>query len=350
MTRSVARQCLVLATVTTMLTVCSCGTNRAPDVPGVPSGPDYCIADSVYTFTAVASDPDGDSLALRFDWGDSTVSHWEGWFASGQTVAFTHAWSDTGTYGVCVSAQDQRLLVSGSSDSLTVRVVYRRPPETPTTPTGPTVGVTDSSYTFVAGANHPDGDDVAIRCAWGEGDTSGWSEYVLPSVPAEMSHAWSTPGTYVVRAQARDTHGLTSQWSDPHDITIGRPGHLKMVGDPVIGPDGRMFLINIMNAGTRDDTVSWLAFLPASAALYLRDDFRIHSDHDGFPGVVPGKGPGDTIRFTAPAVIAPDGLIEVFFNGFYTTPNPTGADTTAVVAGRTFKFRFSDGSEITVKP
>ncbi len=349
MTIGKARRYLVLATTAALLSVNSCRPNRAPDVPGVPLGPDNCIADSVYTFTAVASDPDGDSVALRFDWGNPTVSHWEGWFASGETVAFTHAWSDTGTYDVRVAAQDQRLLVSGSSESLIVRVVYRRPPETPTTPAGPTAGVTDSSYRFVAAADHPDGVDVAIRFAWGDGDTSGWSEYMIPTVPAEKSHAWSTPGMYVVRAQARDTFGLTSQWSDPHDITIVRPGHLKMVGDPIIGPDGKMFLMNIMNDGNRDDTVRWLSFLPTSESLYLKDDFRIDADHDGFPLTI-GKGPGDTIWFTAPVATPPDGLNELYFRDFYATPNPTVQDTAIDVRGHTFMFRFSDGSEITVIP
>jgi len=93
-TKALSTAALALA----MAGLLSCKSNHAPEVPGVPTGPDYCQRDTTYVFSTVASDPDGDSIAFRFDWGDSTTSHWEGWFASGETVAFTHAWSDTGTY------------------------------------------------------------------------------------------------------------------------------------------------------------------------------------------------------------------------------------------------------------
>jgi hypothetical protein len=128
-------------------------------------------------------------------------------------------------------------------------------------------------------------------------------------------------------------------------------GGLKKVGDPMVGPDGKSFLINITNTRDTDDTVSLLSFLPTSAALYVKGDFRIGSDHDAFPPAV-GKGPGDTISFNAPAVIPPDGLIEVYFKDFYTSSTPGGGpgDTTIIVTNNTFKFRFSDGSLITVSP
>jgi hypothetical protein len=344
-----SRTLLAAALVLTIVASLSCRTNHAPDVPAVPSGPEYCFRDTTYAFKTVASDPDGDSVAVRFDWGDSFVSHWQGWFASGETVEFTHAWSDTGTYDLRVSAQDQKLLASELSGSLTVRVAIRRPPETPATPTGPSAGVTDLSYTFVAGATHPDGIQVAVRFAWGDGDTSDWSGFGLSGAPTYGSHAWSAPGVYTVTAQAKDTGEAMSQWSLPHTINVGLPGFLKMVADPVISPDGKAFIIYVTNAGTQEDTVTWLSFLPTSESLYLTDDFRIDRDHAGYPRQT-GKGPGDTINFAAPVTIAPDGLIEVYFQGFYAVPDRTGADTTMSVLGCTFKFRLSDGSEITVSP
>jgi len=126
-------------------------------------------------------------------------------------------------------------------------------------------------------------------------------------------------------------------------------GGLKMVGDPTVRPDGKSFLINVTNTRTQDDTVGWLSFLPTSESLYVKDVFHIGTDNAGFP-LATGRGPGDTIRFNAPVVIAPDDLVEVYFEGFYSTRNPTGSDTTMIVIGNTFKFRFSDGSQITVKP
>ncbi len=330
----------------------SCSSNHAPEVPARPAGPDYCFKDSTYVFTAVASDPDGDSVAVRFDWGDSTASHWQSWFASGETVEFTHAWTDTGTFYLRVSAQDQKLLTSEPSDSLAVRVATRWPPETPSTPAGPNVGGIDTSYSFVAGADHPDGIDVAIRFAWGDGDTSDWSEFVLPHAPVEMSHSWSSPGTYLVRAQARDTFGLTSQWSVPHAIVIRAVGRLRQVGQPTLTADSSGFLIRVVNDGTVEDTIGWLAFLDTPDSAYMRS-FRIDGDLGTgcpIPDGQPGIGPGDTVRF-APVTIAPYGvqLVELVFYPFFDREvYPPG--NLFNVNGRQFVFRFSDGSEITVNP
>jgi len=331
----------------------SCRSNHRPDVPSVPAGPDFCLKDSTYAFTTVASDPDGDSVALRFDWGDSSVSFWQGWFASGETVEFTHAWSDTGAYEVRVSAQDQRLVMSESSDSLRVQVVIRLPPDTPGEPSGPDVGGKDTLYDFRTGADHPDWLSVAIRFAWGDGDTSDWSEFVLPGSPVEMSHFWSVPDTYEVTAQAKDTYGLTSSWSEPHIFVIRPSGRLRQVGAPIIvPPDSSGFLIRVVNDGTVEDTIDWLEFLDTPDSAYMRD-FRIDANHCGYPipPGMPGTGPGDTVHFTAPVTVAPDmaQIVELFFGEFFDREIcPPG--TPVNVHGGQFVFRFSDGSEITVNP
>jgi hypothetical protein len=331
----------------------SCRSNHAPAVPAVPAGPEYCLKDTTYTFKTVASDPDGDSVAIRFDWGDSTASHWVGWFASGDTVAFTHAWSDTGNFEIRVLAQDTRLLSSDSSEGLKVLVALRQPPNAPIEPSGPDSGFQDSSYEFQTSASHPDSMFVAIRFAWGDGDTSDWTTFWFQNAPVQMEHAWSAPGTFVVTAQAKDTGELTSQWSPPH-TTIIRPtnwSRLRMVGAPILTSDSSGFLIRVINDGTVEDTVGWLAFSDASESLYMRD-FRIDADRCGYPlpnGIL-GTGPGDTVHFTAPVTIAPDmsQMIELYLARFHV--DPFGADTFTEVPGKTFQFRFSDGSLITVNP
>jgi len=331
----------------------SCGSNHAPDVPAVPAGPAYCFKDSTYTFKTVASDPDGDSMALRFDWGDSTASHWVGWFASGDTVASTHVWSDTGNYEVRVSAQD-RERTSDLSDGLKVRVAIRWPPETPAAPAGPSVGGRDTLYKFTAGADHPDGIPVAIRFAWGDRDTSDWSDFDLPGGPVSMSHAWSAPDTYAVTAQAKDTGELTSLWSSPHTIVIRPPGWsgLRMVGAPMLPVDSSGFIIRVINDGTIEDTINLLEFYDTPESAYMRD-FIVEGDHGiGYPipAGMPGTGPGDTVHFDEPVLIAPNGtqLVELYFAEFHA--DSLGNDIAANVHGKQFVFRFDDGSVITVNP
>ena len=235
--------------------VSSCRKNRPPDVPAVPTGPDICFKDSAYSFTTTAIDPDGDSVAVRFVSTDGSESNWSGWFASGDTVALTYAWSDTGTYEVRAEARDQGLRMSGWSGPLIVQVVLRRPPYTPAAPTGPDKGGQDSSYSFAAAAFHPDSVNVALRFSWGDDDTTDWSPYVASGETVRMSHAWSAPGTYTVAAQAKDTGNTLSQWSAPHTIIIRPPDTLSKwrfqlaAGDeiylhssPAIGPDGTIYV------------------------------------------------------------------------------------------------------------
>jgi hypothetical protein len=94
------------------------------------------------------------------------------------------------------------------------------PPNTPSIPSGASSGTTSSCYGFSSSATDPDGDSVAIRCDWGNGDTSSWSSYVSSGSNVYMGYTWSTGGTYSVRAQAKDVHGITSGWSAGHQIVI----------------------------------------------------------------------------------------------------------------------------------
>ncbi len=228
----------------------------------------------------------------------------------------------------------------------------RPPPDTPEEPSGPDVGGRDTSYDFQAGAGHPDWEQVAIRFAWGDGDTSDWSEFTTPYGPVEMSHTWSAPDTYLIRAQAKDTFGLTSQWSAPHSMVIQGVGPLRQIGQPRLTADSSGFMILLVNEGTTEDEVEWLEFYNTPDSAYMRD-FRIDADHCGYPKLdgQRGTGPGDGVDFTRSVVVQPNmsQTVELYFGSFYQEEVvPPG--TRANVHGKLFVFRFSDGSLITVTP
>ncbi len=124
---------------------------------------------------------------------------------------------------------------------------------------------------------------------------------------------------------------------------------LRMVGAPKLTPDSKGFLIQVVNDQPDDVIVSSINFLSTSAPLYMRD-FRIEADHILTGSGLPGTGPGDTLSFTAPVTIAANDaqLVELSFADFHV--DSLGTDTSVVVTGNTFEFRFSDGSEITVNP
>jgi outer membrane protein assembly factor BamB len=251
---STTRELLAAALAGSIVAGLAC-QNHLPDVPAVPTGPAYCCKDTTYTFMTIVNDPDGDRVAVRFDWGDSVVSDWSGMVPSGDTITLTHVWSDTGTYEVSVQAKDEGQQRSGWSSALAVQVVLRRPPDMPHELVGPGRGGQDSSYAFSTSALHPDSITVAIRFAWGDGDTSDWSAFVASGETVAMSHVWTAPDTYAVTAQARDTGSGRSLWSLPHSIVIKPPDTLRkwrvqlgpgdlpyMNSSPAIGPDGTLYV------------------------------------------------------------------------------------------------------------
>jgi len=250
----------------------SCTSNRPPAVPAVVAGSAYCSKDTTYTFKTIVTDPNGDRVAVRVDWGDSIVSGWTALVPSGDTVQLTHAWKDTGTYDVSVQAEDEAQQRSGWSSPLAVRVVLRRPPDMPLGLVGPDRGGQDTSYSFATSVSHPDGITVAIRFAWGDGDTSDWSAFVASGDTVAMSHAWTAPDTCYVTAQARDTGTGRSLWSLPHSIIIKPRDTLRiwrlrladsgstMASSPAIGPDGTIYVgsgDSSLYAVSTDGTVRW---------------------------------------------------------------------------------------------
>jgi len=87
-------------------------------------------------------------------------------------------------------------------------------------PSGPEAGSVGVALPFTSYATDPGGDSVAVRFDWGNGDTSGWSAWVASCDTVTASHAWSATGSYNICAQARNTAGVTSDWSGPLHFSI----------------------------------------------------------------------------------------------------------------------------------
>ncbi|MCD6169583.1 MAG: hypothetical protein J7J76_03395, partial [Candidatus Latescibacteria bacterium] len=83
-------------------------SNHPPNTPSTPSGPSAGYVGTSYTFSTSATDPDGDTLTYRFDWGDGNISSWG---ASSQS----HSWGSTGNFCVKAQAKDNQATSSWSS-------------------------------------------------------------------------------------------------------------------------------------------------------------------------------------------------------------------------------------------
>ena len=94
------------------------------------------------------------------------------------------------------------------------------PPYTPDAPSGQAYGLINVAYTFSSSATDVEENNIAIRFAWVDGDTSNWSDYVASGDTVRMSHSWSYADTYYIQTQAQDVYHNLSNWSDRKQVII----------------------------------------------------------------------------------------------------------------------------------
>ncbi|UCG44238.1 MAG: YncE family protein [candidate division WOR-3 bacterium] len=116
------------------------------------------------------------------------------------------------------------LVVAAGTMVLTCRqMVLNLAPAVPAIPSGPSEGRTDTLYQFVSMTTDPDGDDIALRFDWGDGDTSDWTAFQTSGDSTRLWHMWLWAGDFQVRAQAKDRNGALSDWSGPGDVEVTNP-------------------------------------------------------------------------------------------------------------------------------
>jgi hypothetical protein len=98
------------------------GQNNQPEKPIPPTGPTQCTVGTTYDFTGVSTDPDGDDLYYKWDWGDGINTDWEGPYPSGIPISGNHSWYNGGSYEVKVKVKDPFGAMSEWSDSLLINV------------------------------------------------------------------------------------------------------------------------------------------------------------------------------------------------------------------------------------
>jgi len=197
--------------------------NRPPDKPITPSGSLKGKTNIPSPFSTSAADPDGNQVQYLFDWGDGTTSGYGALKDSGVTVTENHTYSTIGTFIVRSRARDIYQAESAWSDGLPVHITYNinQSPNKPSVPAGTDVAVTGIQYSFSTSAKDPEGDQLQYRFDWGDGTpVSVYTPLVNSGVSDAMPHIYNTPGTYYVKAQAKDIYGFVSVWSDKHAIFV----------------------------------------------------------------------------------------------------------------------------------
>ena len=120
----------------------------------------------------------------------------------------------------------------------------------------------------------PDGDDVFYLIDWDDGTTSDWLGPYQSGEIVEINHEWTEPGTYEIKAKAKDIHNGESDWSDPFTIIIdnvrpdaptitgpnnGKPGESLTFVFNAMDPDGDDLRLIIEWGDTNSDTTEFVA-------------------------------------------------------------------------------------------
>lgn len=163
-------------------------SNGVPVVDVEAIGPTEAVAGQALSYEIAASDPDGDAVQVRMDWGDGTgLSGYGGLMSAGQRASFAHTYVEPGRWTIRALARDSRgrtgtwtkirtVAVSG-----TASVEFETPPYLQNVkPDGITVmwelsGVADAEVEF--------GPDSSYGSrAIGVGTATGSGSYVYKSV------------------------------------------------------------------------------------------------------------------------------------------------------------------------
>ena len=178
----------------------------------------------------------------------------------GNTTQYTLADLDDGvTYYLAATAYD----VDNNESAYSVELVHttaspNHNPANPSVPSGPSIGYTQTTYSFSTTASDPDGDSLQFQYDWDDASISGWGA-------ASQSHSWSSAGNFCVKTQAKDSHGALSGWSGCKSVTITENTHTIAASAGANGSISPSGSVTVSHGSNRTFTIS------ASANYHVED-------------------------------------------------------------------------------
>ncbi|MEO0115901.1 MAG: PQQ-binding-like beta-propeller repeat protein, partial [candidate division WOR-3 bacterium] len=192
----------------------------SPNIPATPSGPSNGSINIPYNFSSSTTHPDGDSISIRFDWGDGNISNWSSFVPSGQTVTMSHSWSSAGVYYVKAQAKDKDGATSAWSNSHQIRIINPNAPPCRPTIIGPPFGQPNIRYTFKTIVWDFEGDSVAVKFFWGNGRTPTWTRFYASGDTIQDTITYTTEDTFTIKVVAKDKLGNISDTSDVFQFVV----------------------------------------------------------------------------------------------------------------------------------
>jgi outer membrane protein assembly factor BamB len=239
--------------------------NQKPNRPGTPDGPRSGKARTTYYYSAQTTDPDGDSVSYQFDFGKGDTLGWSRFLPGGVPDTEQVQWIDDNERTVRVRAQDRLFARSEWSDGLTVSLSNSPPglPQFDYFPDTVWPGTLDTIRVFSV---DPDNDRLRFIVDWGESAAVDTYDFTQSAALSTYGQHWLIPGSYPIRVQAVDDHGLSSDWTPTRVIAVPGPALLwrYFVGAPVadapaLGPDRTIYFKtdNRVFALNPDGTPKW---------------------------------------------------------------------------------------------
>jgi len=184
--------------------------NEPPNKPFRPYGPLTGEINVEHTYTTSATDPNEGDVYFMWDWGDGSTSQWLGPYASGEECEASHSWAGPRDYQIKVKAKDIYGAESDWSEPLTV-TMYGRPSAPKIS--GPANGKPGTSYEYTFSSTDPDGEDLYFYIDWGDNTLEEWVGPYNSGEDVKISHSWNQEKLYTIRAMAKDTSEVVSDWS-----------------------------------------------------------------------------------------------------------------------------------------
>jgi hypothetical protein len=174
-----------------------------PETPTKPDGPEQWIQNVETPFSSTTTDPEGESISYKFDWGDGNFSEWVGPYASGQTGEASHSWSELGEYEIKAIAKDINDIESNWSEPAVISIIENEPP-VKVTIDGPSWGFGGKRYDFTFVSTDPEEHDLYYRVDWDDGHETGWIGPYGSGETITLNHTWKNKGDYLIKAWAKD--------------------------------------------------------------------------------------------------------------------------------------------------
>jgi len=217
--------------------------NDPPNIPTITDGFTEACTNFGLVFDISTTDPEGDKILYKVDWGDGQISSWLGNYNSGETCNVLHSWENEGTYTIKVKAKDNQGKTSSWSDgheiSISDFVLVNNPPLKPSNPEGDISGIVGEKLSFSATSVDPDADYTAFF--WdmdGNKDTYEITDPVINIFTSFVDYTWYKAGTYDISVIVVDQHGAESPRSNPLSVTIEPSSQEFPPSKPFIsGPD-----------------------------------------------------------------------------------------------------------------